>query len=60
MAPGCKPGGLRLYVGSNPTPSTITRFITREPMRGPRFEVAKFEFDIVPEWFADAWVIEIE
>lgn len=22
MAPGCKPGGLRLYVGSNPTPST--------------------------------------
>ena len=25
MAPGCKPGGLRLYVGSNPTPSTKIR-----------------------------------
>lgn len=24
MAPGCKPGGLRLYVGSNPTPSTMS------------------------------------
>jgi hypothetical protein len=23
MAPGCKPGGLRLYEGSNPSPSTI-------------------------------------
>jgi hypothetical protein len=22
MAPGCKPGGLRLYEGSNPSPST--------------------------------------
>jgi hypothetical protein len=25
MAPGCKPGGLRLYEGSNPSPSTIRK-----------------------------------
>jgi hypothetical protein len=23
MAPGCKPGGVKSYVGSNPTPCTI-------------------------------------
>ena len=26
MAPGCKPGGLTPYVGSNPTPCTSVKF----------------------------------
>lgn len=34
MAPGCKPGGLRLYEGSNPSPSTIFGFWLRVQSSG--------------------------
>jgi hypothetical protein len=34
MAPGCKPGERKLYVGSNPTPCT-----TAEILKDLRFEI---------------------